>query len=206
MRSGIRSIIIHYRAIAIKLQKIFAKKNLYFQYNVLNLPKQYFNKMLGSNIHTLGQTTSSLGMVSYDDVMSYLHSVNVSNDVMERVGQRLIVEYGKNNISKAYQRLNELAKLGDGWDGYGAYAIAPEVIANVRNVIELSDDGDWAKWLIFPSPQGALMLQSKKNRASISIGVDEFSYYALVEGKRMTGDHIAFDASLVCFVMRRIGR
>ena len=31
---------------------------------------------------------------SYDDVMTYLHSVNISNDVMERVGQRLIVEYG----------------------------------------------------------------------------------------------------------------
>lgn len=143
---------------------------------------------------------------SYDDVMTYLHSVNISNDVMERVGQRLIVEYGNNNISKAYRRLNDLSKLAEGWDGHEAYSIVPDAVNNVRNVIDLSDDEDWANWLIFPSPQGSLMLQSKRNRASISVGADEFSYYALVDGKRMSGDHIVFDASLVGFIMRRIGK
>ena len=143
---------------------------------------------------------------SYDDVMTYLHSVNLSNDVMERVGQRLIVEYGKNNISKAYRRLNDLSKLTEGWDGHGAYRVVPEVVENVKAIIDLSEDDRWADWLIFPSPQGSLMLQSKRNRASISVGADEFSYYALVDGKRMSGDHIVFDASLVGFIMRRIGK
>ncbi len=143
---------------------------------------------------------------SYDDVMTYLHSVNLSNDVMERVGQRLIVEYGKNNISKAYRRLNDLSKLTEGWDGHGAYRVVPEVVENVKAIIDLSEDDRWADWLIFPSPQGSLMLQSKRNRASISVGADEFSYYALVDGKRMSGDHIVFDASLVEFLMRRIGK
>ena len=81
-------------------------------------------------------------MTSYSDVMSYLHTINISREDLGKVGRRLVVEYTAKNLSKAFLRLDHLSVLEDNWDGRGAFRILPLVIRNVKAVLSVSDDED----------------------------------------------------------------
>ena len=63
-------------------------------------------------------------MTSYSDVMGYLHSIRISEEVKRSVAQRLMEEVTGKNLSKAFARLDHLSELKDDWDGYGAEKIS----------------------------------------------------------------------------------
>ena len=67
-------------------------------------------------------------MTSYNDVMGYLHSIRISEEVKRSVAQRLMVEVTGKNLSKAFARLDHLSQLQDDWDGYGAEKISYQVV------------------------------------------------------------------------------
>jgi len=145
-------------------------------------------------------------MTSYADVMSYLHSIHISREDLGMVGKRLVLEYTSENLSKAFLRVDHLSMLQDNWDGRGAYRITPLVIRNVKDVLSVSDDGDWKDWMISPNPNGTITLQSRKQRSSISIGEHEFSYFSKpVSGQRRGESHLQFSPSLLLSIMREIG-
>ena len=145
-------------------------------------------------------------MTSYSDVMSYLHTINISHEDLGRVGRRLVLEYTSKNLSKAFIRLDHLSMLEDDWDGRGACRILPLVIRNVKGLLSVSDDDDWAEWIISPSPNGTLTLQSKKAISSISIGEYEYSYYhKSATGQRLGESHLPFSPASILDVMRKIG-
>jgi len=145
-------------------------------------------------------------MTSYADVMSYLHSIHISREELGMVGKRLVLEYSSENLSKAFLRVDHLSVLQDNWDGRGAYRITPLVIRNVKDVLSVSDDEDWKDWMISPNPNGTITLQSRKQRSSISIGEQEFSYFSKpVSGQRRGESHLRFSPSLLLSIMREIG-
>ena len=145
------------------------------------------------------------GKNSYADVMLYLHNTGISREVKEKVGHRLVFEISALYLSKAFDRLDYLATLKEDWDGEGALPISRQVLDNLRRVLFISDDNDWKEWMIGPETNGTLGLQNSVSDACISIGENEYSYYAEIDGKELHGNHLAFSPSSFLETMRLIG-
>ncbi len=143
-------------------------------------------------------------MTSYSEVMNYLHRIRITPEVKESIGRRLVVEATEPNLSKAFARLDHLSGLKKDWDGYGAEKISYYVLENLREVLLISDNADWEKWMISPAPNGTLSLQSKQNMAAISIGDKEFSFYSCTDKGEEGDSHLPFKPSVVLNIMRRI--
>lgn len=143
-------------------------------------------------------------MTSYADVMSYIHSIHISREDKEKVAKRLTIEVTGQYLSKAFDRLEHLSQLKDGWDGYDASKISYSVLQNLREVLLISDNEDWEYWMISPAPNGSLGLQSKRHPASISVGDKEFSFYSETEKGEDWGDNIKFNPSDFLAIMRKI--
>ena len=121
-----------------------------------------------------------------------------------RVGQRLVEETSSEFLAEAFERVDHLAQLRDGWDGNGALRICHLVLKNIRDVLLISDNEDWKHWMISPDVNGTLILQSDLHRASISIGEHEYSYLSRKDGNREGNSRIAFNAEAFLLTMRRI--
>ena len=145
-------------------------------------------------------------MTTYADVMYYLHTIRISPEDKRKVANRLNLEVTGKNLSRIFERLDYLSSLQADWDGYGALPIARKVIENLKNVLLVSDDKDWENWVVGAEPNATLMLQSKTNRVSISLGNDEFSYYALVDGKRFGESHVDFEPNRFLNIMRLLDK
>ena len=157
------------------------------------------------NITTMAsEPVASYPMTSYNDVMSYLHSIRIAPEVKASVGRRLLVEVTEPYLSKAFDRIDHLSLLNDDWDGYGAKKISYHVLRNLRDVLLISDNDDWENWMISPAPDGTLALQSKCHTSSISVGDKEFSYYSATDDMEDWGDNVTFTPSSFLEVMRKI--
>lgn len=108
------------------------------------------------------------------------------------------------NLKKAYDRINHLSKLEYNWDGRGALPISDSVLLNIKKVLKLSYDCDWENWLIGPDVNATIRLQSKKNKASISLGATEYSYFARLNGQRLGESHIEFKPEFFVSLMRKL--
>ncbi|MBQ4406062.1 MAG: hypothetical protein II852_03530 [Bacteroidales bacterium] len=122
------------------------------------------------------------------------------------VAQSFLVEISEPYLSKAFVRIDELSQLKEDWDGRGALPISKDVLRNIKNVLSISEGADWQNWLIAPDVNATICLQSKKNRASISLGNNEFSYYALIGGKRLGQSHLNFTAESFLSLMRSLDK
>ena len=136
--------------------------------------------------------------------MIYLHSINISHDDKISVGKQLLFEAQNEYISKALSRLDSLSTLSHDWDGYNASPVAAKVIDNVKAVLAVSDNEDWKPWMISPETNGTLCLQSKTNTSSISMGINEFSYYTFSQSKEQGESHVPFTPGKFLNIMRRI--
>lgn len=157
------------------------------------------------NNHIVQDPIGAYGTNSYADVMSFLHTMRISPEVKEQVGRRLVLEVTSKNLAKAYARLDYLATLEKNWDGEGALPISRQVLNNVKSVLLISGDEDWKEWMIGPEPNSTLGLQSKATDACISIGSNEYSFYAEIGGKEYHGNHVEFTPSAFLDTMREIG-
>ncbi len=94
-------------------------------------------------------------------------------------------------------RLNELARLSEGWDDDGALPIEPQVIANLRQMLDMSPDAALSSWVLFPDINGTLLIKMKSQQASISIGESEYSYAYNKGGESRRASHMPFSAHAV---------
>ena len=108
-------------------------------------------------------------------------------------------------LADAFDKLNELSRLPEDWDGEGALPISPSIISNMKEVLLLSDNEDWENWTIGPETNACIGLQSKHSRACVSLGAKEFSYYVRKNGERMAASHVVFNPSLFLDTLRAIG-
>lgn len=142
-------------------------------------------------------------MTSYADVMTYLHSIRLSREDKEKVARRLTIEVTQPALAEAYERIDYLATLQKDWDGEGALPISPKVIRNIKSTLMISDNADWQNWAISPDGNATLGLQSKKQKALISIGALEFSYFAMIGGKKYGESHVPFTPESLLSILRR---
>ncbi len=161
--------------------------------------------MEDNNRLVANEPAAAYGTTSYTDVMYLLHTMRMSPEVKEKVGHRLVLEVTSENLAKAYARLDYLATLEKDWDGEGALPISRQVLNNVKNTLLISEDNDWKDWMIGPDTNATLGLQSKKTDACMSIGADDYSYYAVIDGKEYYSNHVSFSPSSFLDVMRKIG-
>lgn len=145
-------------------------------------------------------------MTTYADVMYYLHTIRISPEDKRKVANRLNLEVTSKNLSRIFERLDYLSSLQADWDGHGALPIARKVIENLKSVLLISEDDDWKDWVVGAELNATLMLQSQTNRASISLGNDEFSYYALINGKRLSESHVDFSPTRFLNIMRLLDK
>lgn len=160
--------------------------------------------MDNNDVVSVQEPAVAYGVNSYAEVMYLIHTMNITPEVKERVGRRLVVEVTGKYLSKAFARLDHLAQLKRDWDGHGALPISPCVLNNVKSVLSISDDEDWKDWLIGPDSNATLGLQSKATRAAISIGKEEYSYYARINGKRYGESHVNFSPEAFLETMRQL--
>ena len=161
--------------------------------------------MENQDIMNVNEPAVAYGTNSYADVMMTLYSIPMTREVKRHVGLRLIEETATDsNLAKAFERLDYMAKLEDNWDGYGARRISSHVLDNLRKVLLISNNEDWKYWMISPSANGSLTLQSKCHVASISIGDKEFSYYCLKDDQEEGESHVEFSTLSLLEIMRRI--
>ena len=159
-----------------------------------------------SDVPIASDSASASASNSYADVMYMLHSMPITHEVKEQVARRLTMEVTSKYLSKSFERLDHLAALKNNWDGEGALPISRKVINNVKNVLAISDDEDWEEWMIGPDGNATLGLQSKTTRAAISVGANEFSYFAKINGVRSGESHVAFTPEALLDVMRKNSR
>ena len=152
----------------------------------------------------VSEPTVAYRTTSYTDAMMVIHTMHLSREDKERVGRRLVLETTEEHLSNAFDRLEHLSMLRAGWGGEGYMPVSRQVINNLRNVLLISDDRDWESWMISPEPNGAVGMQSKKSRSSISIGAEEFSFYTRINGQRQGKSHVAFTPGTMLSVMREI--
>ncbi len=157
-----------------------------------------------NSMATAQEPIASYATNSYVDVMMMLYSMPITPEVKEHVGQRLVLEAREENLSKAIERINHLAKLNDGWDGYGASRILPKVVSNIRKVLLSSEDAYWQYWAISPNLNGTLFLQSTKYICSLSLGSDEYSYFSKKDGERVGASHLPFSVKDFLSTMRAL--
>lgn len=156
------------------------------------------------NANMAQEPMAAYGTNTYASVMYLLHTMSMSPEVKERVGRRLVKEVSEPALAKAFARLEELSKLEDGWAGDGSFAVSRKVLNNLRSVLLISENDDWTEWLIGPDVNATIGLQSMKNRAMISLGAEEYSYYVRKGGKRMGGSHIKFEPESFLDLMQKI--
>ena len=130
-------------------------------------------------------------LTSYTDAMMMIHTMHLSREDKRRVAHRLTVEVTAPYLSRTFDRLEHLSTLQKDWAGEGSLPISRRVLNNVRQVLLISDDKDWEKWFIAPDVNATLTLQSKTS-STISIGADEYSYYAEKGGRKYRASHVPF--------------
>ena len=82
------------------------------------------------------------GTNSYMDVMTFLHSMPMTHTVKEQVACRLTLEVTEPALAKAFDKINEMELLKDGWAGDGSYAVSRRVLNNLKSVLLISDNAD----------------------------------------------------------------
>ncbi len=108
------------------------------------------------------------------------------------------------NVDRLYQRLLQVSKLQQGWDGYNALPVNSQVIDNMHVVLENCDSTQLQGWQIFPEINGTILLQNSVRRAGINLGDKTFSYF-IISGNNVDGDDSkVFSVSLFLNVLNEL--
>ena len=139
-------------------------------------------------------------LVSIDDVTMVPRLRRVIGS-LQGVNKVTVPRSKKTKRGQAYRhqlaRLNELACLSEDWDDDGALPIEPQVIANLRLILDASTDEALSSWVLFPDINGTLLIKIKSQQASISIGESEYSYAYNKGGESRRASHMPFSAHAV---------
>lgn len=90
----------------------------------------------------------------------------------------------RERIKRTLNRLEELMQLQDNWDGYGTLKIEREAYENTKEALVVIAKKTSEPWNLFPNTNGTLLLTAPdRKKASINIGNNEFSFFAMGENK-----------------------
>ena len=140
----------------------------------------------------------------FDQVINYLHSSQMPMETKRAVYLQLQAEVADENLGYMKRRLKEFASLQLGWDGEEAQPVMVEVVDFMNQLLRSCRSMELAEWSLFPNVNGTLLLQ--RNDAAISIGKEEYSYFAEAKGKAIGHDHQPLSIESVMSTIETINR
>ena len=140
----------------------------------------------------------------FDQVISYLHSSQMPIETKRAVYLQLQTEVADENLGYMKRRLKEFADLQPGWDGEDAQPVLPDVTTFVGELLRSCNSLELADWSLFPNVNGTLLLQHKN--AAVSIGKEEYSYFAEAKDKAIGHDHQPLSIESVMSTIEMINR
>lgn len=140
----------------------------------------------------------------FDKVISYLHSSHMPIETKRAVYLQLQAEVADENLGYLKRRLKEFANLTSGWDGEDAQPVLPEITAFMTQLLRSCSSMELAEWSLFPNVNGTFLLQRKN--AAISIGKEEFSYFAEAKDKAIGQDHQPLSIESIISTIETINR
>mgnify|MGYP006873159005 CR=1 FL=1 len=135
-------------------------------------------------------------------VMGYLHSSRLNTDAKRTVFRLLQMEVANENLERLKSRLQQIKSLEQGWDGEDALPANSHIADFVSHLLSHCKPSDLTDWSLFPNVNGTLLLQ--KEDAGISIGLDEFSYFAESEDGDIGEDKVPLTTEAIVATIKRI--
>ena len=140
----------------------------------------------------------------FDQVISYLHSSRLPMETKRAVYLQLQAEVADENLGYMKRRLKEFSTLQPGWDGEDAQPVLSDIIVFVGQLLRSCSSLELSDWSLFPNVNGTLLLQRKD--AAISIGKEEYSYFAETKEKAIGHDHQPLSIESVMSTIETINR
>ena len=156
------------------------------------------------NVGIVAEPTGAYAATSFDTVISYLHSSHLPIETKRAVYLQLQAEVADENLGYMKRRLKEFANLQLGWDGEDAQPVLPEVTTFMEQLLRSCNSLELADWALFPNVNGTYLLQ--RNNAAISIGQNEFSYFAEAKDNAIGHDHHPLTIESVIKTIETINR
>ena len=160
------------------------------------------NKDMGTM--KVSEPVAAYAPTMFDTVISYLHSSQMPMETKRAVYLQLQAEVADENLGYMKRRLKEFAGLQSGWDGEDAQPVLPEIADFMGKLLRSCDSLELADWSLFPNVNGTFLLQRKN--AAISIGQNEYSYFAEGKDKVMGHDHQPLSIESVVATIETINR
>lgn len=112
----------------------------------------------------------------------------------------------KQHVNDLTERLTAFLALKAGWNNDElSQPINADVVSFISRALQGTDASDWQKWLVFPEQTGSVLLDydAENCRASISVGIDGFSFMAYGNGFYDTADRgVLSESELLTFVRK----
>jgi hypothetical protein len=140
----------------------------------------------------------------FDTVISYLHSSHMPIETKRAVCLQLQAEVADENLGYMKRRLKEFASLQPGWDGEDAQPVLPDVTTFMEQLLRSCNSLELADWTLFPNVNGTYLLQ--RNNAAISIGQNEFSYFAEAKDNAIGHDNLPLTTESIIKTIETINR
>ena len=160
--------------------------------------------MEDKDIMKVSESVAAYSPTTFDTVISYLHSSHMPMETKRAVYLQLQAEVADENLGYMKRRLKEFAGLQPGCDGEDAQPVLPEIADFMRQLLRSCDSLELADWSLFPNVNGTFLLQRKN--AAISIGQNEYSYFAEGKDKVMGHDHQSLSIESVITTIETINR
>lgn len=122
-------------------------------------------------------------------LLGYIHSQTKNRDVKKALAMHLMAEVeseereAMRKQNPDYQRLTSLISQYKsnrrGWDGDAGRPLSRKAISNFMAVLNAVDLHLISGLMIYPESNGAMLIESTKSDAGISLGKESFSYYII---------------------------
>lgn len=112
---------------------------------------------------------------------------------------------GAENL-RIWNRLSELEKLQDGWDGEDSFSINKRVIEKLKKLLCQAKENDFKDWVLFPDARGYLYLDYSKDNvlAGITMTEDTCKYF-IINGKKVEKeDNLLFSLENVFSIIHKL--
>lgn len=153
--------------------------------------------------YSQGQATSQVGVV-FDNVMDYLHTINLSSDAKKVIANLLLDEALREEASTKMKEqfrlkkdLEHFSTFTEDWDGEGGVPLQEASLQNFEILLPLLSVRALQGIEISPENNGTLLITSKSREAGVNIGNNTYTYYSIENGQVKGESQLAFDADRV---------
>lgn len=150
-----------------------------------------------------GQAAPQVRVV-FDNVMDYLHTMNLSSDAKKVIANLLLDEALREEASikmreqfRLKKDLEYFSAFAEDWDGEGGMPLQEASLQNIELLLPLLSVRALQGIDISPESNGTLLITSKSREAGVNIGDNTYTYYSVDNGQINGESQLPFDADKV---------